>query len=309
MESLVQSEPVGLVLAGGGAKGAFQAGVWQAMWELGIAPRIKVISGTSVGAINGAAFALLRDPDRVRDLWLRRVEDVVRPNYSLLDLTQFIPRILRVVGGQPFPFLGIFSRDGLVALLREVVSRPLSETGIDVYATSLACTGAVLRTFDPEAYALTRFHLNAEGSPERVRQMILASAAIPWGFDPVEIDGVRYIDGAGESNGGDNVPIQPILDRHPEIRTIYVIHCNSWQIDPHSGVAGKARGCRVVEIRPRQTLPGILDDMNVADNATFRSWSGVLSFRSEYARKYFETGYADGRAALHNPIRDARLNW
>lgn len=309
MHELVQSEHVGLVLAGGGAKGAFQAGVWKAMWELGIAQRVKVISGTSVGAINGAALAVLGEPDMVRDIWLKHIEEVVSLNFSLLDLGKLASAVLNAVGGQPFPFLGIFNRDGLVKLLRRVVSKRIDETGVDVYATALACRGNIGRTFDSSAYALMRFRLNDDSSSERALLKILASASIPWGFDPVEIDGVRYVDGAFEANGGDNVPIAPILDNHPEIKTIYVIHCNSRQISPDSDVAGKAKGRRVVEIHPRQTLPGILDDFNLTDSAAFKSWSGVLSFQAKFARHYFEVGYADGRAALYNPILDAKLEW
>lgn len=303
------SEAVGLVLAGGGAKGAFQAGVWKAMCELGIADRIRVISGTSVGAINGAAFAVLRDPCRVRDLWIRHVEEVVSPNFNLVDPRSLVPAVVNAVSGQPFPFLGLLSRDGLVRILREVISRPLSDMGVDIYATSLACLGGVIQTFDPSAYKLMRFHLNDERSAQKVRQEILASAAIPWGFDPVEIDGVRYVDGAYETAGGDNVPIAPILENHSEIKTIYVIHCNSRRVSPDTDVAWKAKGCKVIEVRPRQTLPGILDDFNLMDSSAFRSWSGVLSFRSEYARRYFNAGYADGIATLRTSISDAKLNW
>ena len=45
-----------LVLAGGGARGSYQVGVWRALTELGWRPQI--ITGTSVGSLNGAMFAL-----------------------------------------------------------------------------------------------------------------------------------------------------------------------------------------------------------------------------------------------------------
>ena len=41
-----------LVLSGGGSRGAYEAGVWQALTELGV--KIDIVTGTSVGAINGA---------------------------------------------------------------------------------------------------------------------------------------------------------------------------------------------------------------------------------------------------------------
>ena len=43
-----------LVLGGGGSRGAYEAGVWQALTELGI--EIDIVTGTSVGAINAALF-------------------------------------------------------------------------------------------------------------------------------------------------------------------------------------------------------------------------------------------------------------
>ena len=50
----MEKKEYGLVLAGGGTKGAFQVGVWKALQELGI--NIKAIAGTSIGALNGALF-------------------------------------------------------------------------------------------------------------------------------------------------------------------------------------------------------------------------------------------------------------
>ena len=46
----------GLVLEGGGAKGAYQIGAWKAMQEAGV--KIKGIAGTSVGALNGALICM-----------------------------------------------------------------------------------------------------------------------------------------------------------------------------------------------------------------------------------------------------------
>lgn len=57
----------GLVLAGGGAKGSYQVGVYEALQELGWQP--GVIAGTSVGCLNGAMFALDR-PDLAKSMWL-----------------------------------------------------------------------------------------------------------------------------------------------------------------------------------------------------------------------------------------------
>ena len=49
---------IGLVLAGGGAKGAYEAGVFKALWELDIIRRISVVSGVSIGTINGLMLSM-----------------------------------------------------------------------------------------------------------------------------------------------------------------------------------------------------------------------------------------------------------
>ena len=64
-----------LVLAGGGARGSYQVGVWRALAELGWQPQI--ITGTSVGCLNGAMFAL-DQYETARDMWLTiRSRDVM----------------------------------------------------------------------------------------------------------------------------------------------------------------------------------------------------------------------------------------
>ncbi len=64
--------PLGLVLSGGGARGAFQVGVWEVLrndWQgLGRSP--AVVSGTSAGAINGALIAAGLTPAEMLEFWL-----------------------------------------------------------------------------------------------------------------------------------------------------------------------------------------------------------------------------------------------
>ena len=64
-----------LVLAGGGARGSYQVGVWRALMELDWHPQI--ITGTSVGGLNGAMF-VLDLYETARDMWLTiRSQDVM----------------------------------------------------------------------------------------------------------------------------------------------------------------------------------------------------------------------------------------
>ncbi|MEG0692572.1 MAG: patatin-like phospholipase family protein, partial [Oscillospiraceae bacterium] len=55
-----------LVLAGGGARGSYQIGVWQALRDLSI--NIDIVTGTSVGALN-AALVTMDDFDNAVEVW------------------------------------------------------------------------------------------------------------------------------------------------------------------------------------------------------------------------------------------------
>ena len=57
VNSMVNASHLGLVLSGGGAKGAYEVGVWQALHEAGLAGNVAAVSGTSIGAVNAALFA------------------------------------------------------------------------------------------------------------------------------------------------------------------------------------------------------------------------------------------------------------
>ena len=60
------SKEYGLVLEGGGAKGAYQIGAWKALKEEGI--KIKGLSGVSVGALNGAMICM-GDLNKAEEIW------------------------------------------------------------------------------------------------------------------------------------------------------------------------------------------------------------------------------------------------
>ncbi len=69
----------GLVLAGGGARGSYQVGVWRALDELGWTA--GAVTGTSVGCLNGAMYAL-GQYETARDMWLTWTNWAGRPGPS-----------------------------------------------------------------------------------------------------------------------------------------------------------------------------------------------------------------------------------
>ncbi len=65
-EGRLNMEKTALVLAGGGSRGSYELGVWQALREMDI--DIDIVTGTSIGAINGALIAQ-GDYDTAVELW------------------------------------------------------------------------------------------------------------------------------------------------------------------------------------------------------------------------------------------------
>lgn len=76
--------PIGLVLSGGAAKGAYEVGVWQELVECGLSGDVSAISGTSVGAINAAFFAAGIEPEKCTRLWEEEINGIFQFNTNLV---------------------------------------------------------------------------------------------------------------------------------------------------------------------------------------------------------------------------------
>ncbi len=91
--------PLSLVLSGGGARGAFQVGVWKTLREhpSGFRDVPDVLSGTSAGALNGALIAAGLSPDDLLAFWLDLADNppVVANESFFQSLGQELQRLLR----------------------------------------------------------------------------------------------------------------------------------------------------------------------------------------------------------------------
>ena len=75
-----------VVLCGGGAKGAYQIGALKALKKVGFKP--DIITGTSVGALNGA-FAVMNDIKRAENIWSNlNMEDIFSFSDNQKDITK-----------------------------------------------------------------------------------------------------------------------------------------------------------------------------------------------------------------------------
>ncbi|MBR8068381.1 patatin-like phospholipase family protein [Burkholderia cenocepacia] len=220
-----------LVLQGGGALGAFQLGVFQAMDEAGIRPDWVV--GTSIGAINAALIAgnpPERRYDQLSAFWHRVTERTrfdVPPLLPAWD--RALAELMIISGGitgffQPNPasWLGPMVRLGVdrasyyrIAPLRDtlasLVDPDLLNAGhprLTVSAVN-ACTGT-MRYFDSRDTRLGIDH-------------IISSGALPPAFPAIRIDGAPYWDGGVYSN----TPVEVVLDDNPR-RSSVIFSVQMW---------------------------------------------------------------------------------
>ena len=223
-----------LVLQGGGALGAYQVGVYQALHEAGIEP--DWVIGTSIGAINASVIAGNAPLDRVprlNEFW-RRVEP--GPIAQMLSVFPTvgasIANWMTMANGIPSFFLpnplafagthfqlgadaaGFYSTAPLATTLAELVDFGRINSG----TTRLVVGAANVRTSEMR-------YFDSRDEPLDVRH-VMASGALPPAFPAIRIDGELYWDGGILSN----TPVEAIFDDYPR-RNSLVFAVHIW--NPH----------------------------------------------------------------------------
>ena len=171
-----------LVLAGGGARGSYQVGVWRALMELDWHPQI--ITGTSVGSLNGAMF-VLDQYATARDMWLtirsRDVMELPDEGADLSELHQFLRSVVKAGGLDVSP-------------LEEIVERVLDED-------ALRAADIRFGLVTVEQRGLKARELTLDQIPKgRVKDYLMASAACFPALRARDIDGVKFLDGGYSDN-------------------------------------------------------------------------------------------------------------
>jgi NTE family protein len=177
------------VLAGGGARGALQAGALRALHEAGYRP--DLVCGTSIGALNAAILAVNGfTPDALVALdtaW----RDAARAN--------LLPR--GYLGPTVRAFLGRNNSH-----LQESIRAFLTEHGVKPELTFGALTGVPTRIVAADVRGGQTVVYGADPK-EYLLEAVLASSAIPLWVDPLETNGRRLLDGGAVSN----LPIEPAM--------------------------------------------------------------------------------------------------
>lgn len=203
--------PLGVVLSGGGARGAYEAGVLSYVFgelpaSIGLIPEVDFICGTSVGAVNGAFLAsVIDDPvagvGHLGRLWTEiRLGDVM--NFGMKHASQ-VYRVL--TGSQKGESVGFFDARPLAALVhREIRWRRLVRNVRSGRLRALTLTTTHVATGRPTLWVdagptvplPTSLPRNVEVRAGRVGvEHVLASAAIPVLFPPIRIGLDLHCDG------------------------------------------------------------------------------------------------------------------
>lgn len=221
-----------LVLQGGGALGAYQAGVYQALDEAGIEP--DWVIGTSIGAINAGIIAGNRPADRLprlREFWERMRHDPVTQMVAGMPLWGAAAAgALTVMGGLPGffrPNAAAFLGLGMTPESAGYYSTaPLERTlGALIDAEVLAASAMRLTVGAANVRTAEMRYFDSRDMPLTIRH-IMASGALPPAFPAVRIDGELYWDGGILSN----TPVEAVFDDNPR-RSGLVFTVNIWQ--PH----------------------------------------------------------------------------
>ena len=272
---------IGLVLCGGGAKGAYQVGVFKVLEELEIANEIKMISGSSIGALNGALY-LMYSADEIDQIWQQcnwtAIFGVSKENIKKVNQI-----VHRVNTRQMSPFFGAINmvgvanqtglplqRKGFEKVLRQYLKPSIiQKQSIDL----LVSCGKV------NSKQLAYFNLNHQ-SPKKMQDILFATTAVPMLYNPVYIDNSYYCDPMKY----ERAPLAPLLKSDCE--TIIIVYLNRGQCLGRKEINGK----RLIEIAPSRDL----------GNGIY----GSFDFRKSVIENSIELGGNDAYRILYNVLKE-----
>lgn len=259
----------GIVLEGGGARGAYQIGAWKALREAGI--KIRGVAGTSVGALNGALICM-DDLKKAEEIWstmaysrVFHVEDDLMERLRKLEIRSFdfaelAAEVKKVVAGRGLD----------IGPLKQLIADTINEEKIrkstcDFYATTFSLTDRKEINFDVK--------VAPEGT---MKDMLLASAYFP-GFKNEKLGGKTYMDGGSVNN----VPVNVLTERG--YKDIIVIRIYGIGVDKEKRFAPPL-DVTIHRIAPRKNL------------------GGILEFDSARAKRNMLLGYYDAGRLLYDLV-------
>ncbi len=198
-----------LVLSGGGARGAYECGVYASLYEHGIRPNVVV--GTSVGAINAVAIAEGMTPDKLKEIWLNLAQPDSWLPWRLKKARPFVGGVEDVFKNRYdvwnfFQWNHLFETNPLLETVNKYFDvEKIRKSKVKLFVTAVDVVSGESSIFT-----------NRNIMPEHV----LASASIPIAFPWTEVDGRIYWDGGLLAN---IPPLKTAIDADRRVRDIYLV--------------------------------------------------------------------------------------
>lgn len=258
------SKTYAIALEGGGAKGAYEAGVWKALEEAGV--KYNAVAGTSVGALNGAVMAS-RDLKTALNLWENiRFSQVFDADDE--QMKKIYDRDLDGldVKGLLKDFVGFVKDGGLdieplrLMMMEYIDEERVRQSDVDFFFVTYSLT-------DKEEVEIDAHELE-EG---KLIDMLLASAYVPV-FQRKKLDGKDYVDGSVQNI----VPIDSLLKRG--YQDIIMIRIYGLGFEKKTKIP---ENINLITIAPKEKL------------------GGILQFDQESTRRDMTLGYFDGMRMLY----------
>ncbi|RGD02043.1 patatin-like phospholipase family protein [Lachnospiraceae bacterium AM25-40] len=252
----------GLVLEGGGAKGAYQIGAWKALKEANI--RIKGIAGTSVGALNGALICM-GDLEKAESLW----ENISYSQIMSVDdkIMEDIFKQKKISRDALKDMMDYISDGGVdITPLKELIAECVDEEKIQNSPMDL-----YIHTFSVDEMRELNVDLK-EIEPELIKDFLLASSYIFPIFKSEKLHGKTYIDGGAINN----VPVDTLIEK--EYKDIIIVR-----------IFGIGREKKVK----------IPEDMTIYTIAPTVSLGSILDFNPKKSKMHLKRGYFDTMRVLY----------
>lgn len=255
-----------VALSGGGAKGGYEVGAWKALDEEGL--KYNAVSGTSVGALNGALMSMHALDEGIR-LWsnitysqVMDVNDetmgkVFRRDLAAKEIRPLLFKAIKIVQD------GGFDVTPLRNLLREYIDpAAVKNSDVDLYIVTFSLT-------DKKEVNVTVKEL----PDDEICDMLLASAYFPAFKNEPLAGGKRFTDGGVT----DRLPITPLLEHgHTDIIAIRL----------HDGLGHEKR------VRPS-------DNVSITYIEPTRKLGNTLNFSAEQSRLNMRLGYYDAKRVIY----------
>lgn len=259
---------IGLVLDGGGGKGAYQIGVWKAMRETGVDKYITAVSGASVGGLNAALF-VQGDYEKAERIWTKDIE-----NIKVLSLAESVRDIIKDENNLD---MSVFSESPIECFIATFCGEQSDNTpphavyGVDGEIENIISGN------------MNYFRMRSMSKKDRKdllfnnsmsAKILLATSAMPILCGPQVINGMLHQDGGIK----DNSPVFPLDWGKEFCDTVIIVH-----LDHIKGIADRKEysDIRIYEIFP--DVPS--DELGLL--------GGTLNFDSKHAERLINAGYRD----------------